>query len=125
MHPVDDAFPGIALLLVVHSPGQPGVMRASALVQVISAKTRPAPPIARAPRCTRWYSPGDAVDVQLYCAIGETTTRFFSVTRAQRVGREHGRHSHAPRLSRLPSITPRGGCAALGRPGGGAANHCS
>ena len=35
------------------SPGQPGVMRASGEVQVISQKTRPAPPIARAPRCTR------------------------------------------------------------------------
>ncbi|MCY1547050.1 hypothetical protein D9M68_830830 [compost metagenome] len=37
-----------------HKPGQPGVMRASGLVQVISATTMPAPPMARAPRCTRW-----------------------------------------------------------------------
>ena len=38
----------------VYRPGQPLVMRASALTQVISAITSAAPPIARAPRCTRW-----------------------------------------------------------------------
>ncbi len=37
-----------------YRPGQPGVMRPSALTQAISANTRPAPPMARAPRCTRW-----------------------------------------------------------------------
>jgi hypothetical protein len=62
-----------------HSPGQPGVMRASALGQVISATTMPAPPMARAPRCTRWKSAGTP-STQEYCAIGDTTTRFFSVT---------------------------------------------
>src|SRR6218665_2537590 len=61
-----------------YRPGQPGVMRPLALTQVISANTRPAPPIARAPRCTRGQSltrPSCA----LYCAIGETTMRFLSV----------------------------------------------
>ena len=38
----------------VYRPGQPLVMRASALTQVISAITSAAPPVARAPRCTRW-----------------------------------------------------------------------
>ena len=64
---------------VFHKPGQPGVMRASGDGQVISAKTRPAPPSARAPRCIRWKSAGSP-STHEYCAIGETTTRFFSVT---------------------------------------------
>jgi hypothetical protein len=38
---------------VFHRPGQAGVMRASGEGQVISATTIAAPPIARAPRCTR------------------------------------------------------------------------
>ena len=42
-----------ASVLGVYRPGQPGVMRASGETQVISVMTRPAPPIARAPRCTR------------------------------------------------------------------------
>ena len=62
-----------------HSPGQLGVMRPSALGQVISTTTMPAPPIAREPRCTMWKSPGTP-SAQEYCAIGDTTTRFFSVT---------------------------------------------
>ena len=33
-----------------HRPRQPGVIRASGETQVISPKTRPAPPMARAPR---------------------------------------------------------------------------
>ena len=37
-----------------YMPGQPGVMRPWALTQVISANTMAAPPMARAPRCTRW-----------------------------------------------------------------------
>jgi hypothetical protein len=44
--------------VVVPQAGQPGVMRASGTGQVISAYTSPAPPSARAPRCTRWKSPG-------------------------------------------------------------------
>jgi hypothetical protein len=33
----------------VHSPAQPGVMRASGPTQVISVNIRPAPPVARLP----------------------------------------------------------------------------
>ena len=64
---------------VFHSPGQPGVMRASAVGQVISTITIAAPPMARAPRCTRWKSPA-MPSTHEYCAIGETTMRFFNVT---------------------------------------------
>ncbi len=39
---------------VFHRPGHAGVMRASGDGHVISATTMPAPPIARAPRWTRW-----------------------------------------------------------------------
>lgn len=63
----------------VHSPGQAGVMRASGDTQVISANTSPAPPSARAPRWARCQSPG-MPSSQRYCAIGDTTTRFFSVS---------------------------------------------
>ena len=62
-----------------HNPGHAGVMRPSGLTQVISAITSEAPPSARAPRCTRWKSPGTPSTAE-YCAIGDTTTRFFSVT---------------------------------------------
>jgi len=63
----------------VYRPGQCGVMRASAEVQVISANTSPAPPSARAPKCTRWWSPGRP-STALYCAIGDTTTRLCNVS---------------------------------------------
>jgi hypothetical protein len=53
------------------------VIRPSALVQIISVITRPAPPIARAPRCTRWKSPG-VPSTDEYMSIGETTTRLAS-----------------------------------------------
>ena len=36
-----------------HKPGQPGVMRASGLTQVISANTKEAPPMALAPKCIK------------------------------------------------------------------------
>ena len=44
-----------------YMPAQPGVIRPSGVTQVISVKTSPAPPCARAPRCTRWKSPAHAV----------------------------------------------------------------
>ena len=59
-------------------PGQPGVIRPSGVMQVISAMTMAAPPRARLPRCTRWKSPGTP-STHEYCAMGETMTRFFSV----------------------------------------------
>ena len=55
------------------------MMRASGETQVISAKTRPAPPNAREPRWTRWKSPGRP-SIAEYIAIGETTMRLASVT---------------------------------------------
>ncbi len=60
-------------------------MRASGDTQVISANTSPAPPIARAPRCTRWKSPGMPSRAE-YCAIGDTTIRFLSTTPRARNG---------------------------------------
>ena len=54
-------------------------MRPSALTHVISAKTIAAPPTARAPRWTRCQSP-TVPSVAEYCAMGDTTTRFLSVT---------------------------------------------
>ena len=50
-------------------------MRASGETQVISANTSPAPPIARAPRCTKWKSP-IRPSLAEYIAIGETMMRF-------------------------------------------------
>ena len=61
-----------------HRPAQPGVMRASGLTQVISVYSSPAPPSARAPKCTRWKSLGRP-SVAEYIAIGETTTRLGTV----------------------------------------------
>ncbi len=62
-----------------HRPRQPGVMRASGETQVISPNTRAAPPMARAPRWTRWKSFGSPSAAE-YIAIGETTMRLGSVT---------------------------------------------
>jgi hypothetical protein len=66
------------LLVSFHRPGQPGVMRPSGVGLVISTITSAAPPTARAPRCIRCQSP-TTPSCALYCAIGETTMRFFSV----------------------------------------------
>jgi len=64
----DDAGKGL-LLLVVPQPRAP---RGDAAIG-------PAPPMARAPRCTRWKSPGTP-SVQEYMAIGDTRMRFLSLT---------------------------------------------
>ena len=61
----------------LYMPAQPGVMRAARLTSVISVMTRPAPPTARLPRCTRCQSlivPSSAE----YMHIGEQTIRFSS-----------------------------------------------
>src|SRR3954447_7752649 len=58
-----------------HIPVQPGLIRPSGETQVISVKTRPAPPSARSPRWTRWKSLGVPSTAE-YIAIGETVTRF-------------------------------------------------
>lgn len=62
-----------------HRPAQPGVIRPSGLTQTISVMTRPAPPRARAPRWTRWKSPGVPSAAE-YMSIGETTTRLRRVS---------------------------------------------
>ena len=65
-------------------------MRPCGVTQVISVNTRPAPPSARAPRCTRWKSLG-MPSCALYVAIGETTTRLLEVHVAQFERQEHRR----------------------------------
>ena len=57
-------------------PVHPGVMRPSADTQVISVVTSPAPPLARSARCTKCQSVGVPFTAR-YCAMGETTIRFF------------------------------------------------
>ncbi|MNT18054.1 hypothetical protein D3C72_1532360 [compost metagenome] len=88
-----------------HKPGHPGVMRASGDTQVISATTMPAPPSAREPRWTRWKSPGTP-SVHEYIAIGDTTTRFFSVTPRTRNGVNIGGSGWCSRSCRLSGCTP-------------------
>ena len=61
-----------------YMPVHPSVMRASGDTHVISVITRPAPPSARVPRCTRWKSPG-IPSTALYMSIGATTTRLGTV----------------------------------------------
>ena len=87
-----------------YRPPQPGVIRPSADVQIISVITSPAPPIARAPRCTRWKSPG-VPSTDEYMSIGETTTRFASSSERSRNGVNIGgasRHrGHEVRVAHL------------------------
>jgi hypothetical protein len=68
-----------------HSPVSPGEMRASGEGHVISTYTRPAPPTARLPRCTKCQSPGTP-STALYWSIGDTTTRFSSTMSRSRNG---------------------------------------
>ncbi len=77
-------------------PVQPGEMRPSGDTQVISVNTSPAPPVARAPRCTRCQSSGMPSFAE-YCAIGETTMRFSSRMPRSSNGRNiGGRATSAP-----------------------------
>ena len=66
-------------------PGQPGLIRPSGDTHVISVITRPAPPRAFDPRCTRWNSSG-IPSVAQYMSIGERMTRFFSSRSPMRTG---------------------------------------
>ena len=61
----------------LYMPVQPGVIRPDGETQTISVITRPAPPSALLPRCTRWKSPGTPSRAE-YMSIGETITRFAS-----------------------------------------------
>ena len=84
VHELDDA-PPVAACSGAYIPVQPSVIRASGDTQVISVITSPAPPSARAPRWTRWKSFG-VPSVAEYMSIGETTTRFASVSSRSRNG---------------------------------------
>ena len=66
-------------------PAHHGEMRASRDTSVISAITRPAPPIARLPRCTRCQSP-TVPSSATYWHIGDTTTRLGSTRSRSRNG---------------------------------------
>ena len=80
-----------------HIPVQPGVMRrVGARRRGISAITRPAPPTARLPRCTRCQSFGTPSSPE-YWHIGETTMRFASVQVAQRNGWNSGANTRRRR----------------------------
>ena len=85
-----------------YMPAHPGVILPMSDTQIISVMTNPAPPSARAPRCTRWKSPGVPSTAE-YMSIGDTTTRF--------------RNSN-PRNRSGVNIGGRGsGCTALTNPG--------
>ena len=62
-----------------HSPVSSGEMRPRGSTAVASAMTSPAPPAARAPRCTRCQSVGTPFSAE-YWHIGETMIRLRNVT---------------------------------------------
>ena len=66
-----------------YMPAQPGEMRPSRLTSVISVITRPAPPMARLPRCTRCQSFGCPSSAR-YWHIEETTIRLGSTSSRSR-----------------------------------------
>src|SRR4051795_11580371 len=74
-------------------------MRPSGETQIISAITSPAPPIARAPRWTRWKSPG-VPSTEQYMSIGETTTRLSSSSSRRRNGVNIGGRPRAREVER-------------------------
>ena len=63
-----------------HSPGQPGVMRASGDGQVISATTMPAPPMRARAQVHEVELVRHAVDRSNTAPSARRSTRFFSVT---------------------------------------------
>ena len=86
----------------MYSPAQPGVMRPGSDTHTISVITRPAPPSALLPRCTRWKSPGTP-SLALYMSIGETITRLASSSRPIRPGWNIGGHASAAGGCRAPA----------------------
>ena len=70
---------------VAYMPAHPGVIRPMSDTQIISVITSPAPPSARAPRWTRWKSPGVPSTAE-YISIGETTTRLRNSSPRSRNG---------------------------------------
>src|SRR5947199_157180 len=73
----------------LYMPVHPGEIRPSRETSVISVKTRPAPPMARAPRWTRCQSLGVPSTAQ-YWHIGDTTTRFTNSRSRNRKGVNRG-----------------------------------
>ncbi len=63
--------------LIADAGAQPGEIRPSADTHTISVITRPAPPSALPPRCTRWKSDGVPSSAE-YMSIAETITRLTS-----------------------------------------------
>ncbi len=84
VHEVDDAAPGVALG-VVQMPASWGVMRPSGTTAAASVITRPAPPRAKEPRCTRCQSSGRP-STEEYWHIGATQTRLRTVTPRRVIG---------------------------------------
>ena len=96
VHEVDDPLPRRRRARRVYRPPQPGVIRPSADVQIISVITSPAPPIARAPRCTRWKSPGVPSTERVHVhRRDDDAVPSSSAAQAQR--REHRRRVARPR----------------------------
>ena len=98
-------------------------------VQVISTMTKPAPPIAREPKCTRWKSPG-IPSTHEYMAMGETTMRFFSVQPRSVNGVSMGGTAAPwpPRFTASPvALPPEGAAPPWGGPAAGRAwaSHAS
>ena len=71
-------------------PVQPCVMRPSALTSVVSVITRPAPPTARLPRCTRCQS-STVPSTAEYWHIGRDHDAVGQLEPARAEGREHRR----------------------------------
>src|SRR2546423_519065 len=94
----------------LYIPVQPGVIRPVGETQTISVITRPAPPSALLPRCTRWKSPGTPSRAE-YMSIGETITRLASSRPPRRNGWNNGgRPRGAPQHPVLgpPRTAPHG-----------------
>ncbi len=72
-----------------YMPAQCRLMRPSGSTSVISAMTRPAPPTARLPRCTRCQS-FTVPSLAEYMHIGDTTTRLGMVSSRSLIGANIG-----------------------------------
>ncbi|GMU40069.1 MAG: hypothetical protein AMXMBFR23_09350 [Chloroflexota bacterium] len=70
----------------LQTPRSHGEMRPSGDTAVASVITRPAPPVARAPRWTRCQSVGKPSSVAEYWHIGDTKMRFRISTSRKRNG---------------------------------------
>ena len=79
----------------VYRPAQPGLIRPGSDTHTISVITRPAPPSALLPRCTRWKSPGMPSQAE-YMSIGDTMTRFFRCSPPIRPGWNIGGRTCGP-----------------------------